>query len=156
MTSVAPLDVLVDSSVVLKWELAGEAHAAEADELLEDWRHGVIRVSTSDQLPVELASALLGACRKPPVRLLEAAALQTLGDLLALPLVYRPTQHQVLLRRAFAIALNHNQRVYDCVYVALAEAQGLEFWAGDRRLYNALSSSFPFIRWIGGYVRRRP
>ena len=156
MTPSGPPEVLVDASVVVKWELSSEAFAAEARELLEDWNHGVIRVGTSDQLPLEVTSALPSVCRKHPPRLTRQQSLQALGWITLLPFRYRPTRRRRLLRRAFVIAHRFNQRVYDCVYVALAEEEGLEFWTGDQRLFNALSSSCPLIRWIGGYVRRRP
>jgi hypothetical protein len=59
-------------------------------------------------------------------------------------------------RRAFIIAQRFQQRAYDCLYVALAEQQGVEFWTGDRRLYNALPTHYVFVQWIGDYQRQRP
>jgi hypothetical protein len=44
-----------------------------------------------------------------------------------------------------------NQRIYDCFYVALAEREGVNFWTGDERLYNALATHLPFIRFIADY-----
>lgn len=56
---------------------------------------------------------------------------------------------------AFDIAQQYDQRSYDCIYVALAQREGLEFWTGDRRLYNALNPHVAFVRWIGDYQRKR-
>ncbi len=60
-----------------------------------------------------------------------------------------------LVSRAFEIAVPSHQHAYDCIYVAVAEAKKLEFWTGDERLYNALHSTFPFIRRIAHYQRKR-
>jgi predicted nucleic acid-binding protein len=49
---------------------------------------------------------------------------------------------------------DNQQRAYDCLYVALAERDGIELWTGDERLYNALHAQHPFVRWIADYQRR--
>jgi predicted nucleic acid-binding protein len=74
-------------------------------------------------------------------------------DLLALPLVLFDVGP--ILVRAFEIAQMHNQRSYDCIYIAVAEWEGRELWTGDQRLYNVLHTHFAFVRWVGDYRRRR-
>jgi hypothetical protein len=44
--------------------------------------------------------------------------------------------------------------VFD-ICVALAEKK-VAFWTGDEKLYDALHSPFPFVRWIADYQRKRP
>lgn len=154
--SPAATPLLADCSVVAKWKLASELHASQAGELLLDWQAGVIQVCASDQLFVELMNALLRACRAPSPRLTVDEAEAAHGEVSALPFAVFKTRGRRLLARALRIAHRHNQRGYDCVYVALAERKGIEFWTGDQRLYNALHSSFPFIRHIASYARKRP
>jgi predicted nucleic acid-binding protein len=60
-----------------------------------------------------------------------------------------------LVQRATEIAIRYQQNSYDCLYVALAEREGVELWTGDERLVNALSPHFPFIRFIGEYKPKR-
>ncbi len=43
------------------------------------------------------------------------------------------------------IALATRHAVYDCVYVALAEAEGCELVTADDKLARTLRPSFPFI-----------
>lgn len=148
--------LLVDCSVVAKWKLTSEPHAAQARELLLDWRDGAVLVAVPDQLFSELVNSMLGACRKYPPRLTVAQARDALRELLASPFTVYRTIGKGILTRAFEIAYPNNQRAYDCLYVALAERKRLEFWTGDQRLFNALHSHFPFIRWIAHYQRRRP
>src|SRR5262245_51809931 len=55
-------------------------------------------------------------------------AREAIRDLLALPFVVCDVT--ALADRAFAIAYQHQQRAYDCLYVALAEWDGAELWTG--------------------------
>lgn len=142
--------------MVVKWKLTSEPHASQARELFLDWEQGAIEVCVPDQLLVEVANALLGASRKHPPRLTLTEASAALRDLLDMPFTIYKATGKRMVPRAFEIAQQYNQRVYDCIYVALAERKDIEFWTGDERLYNALHSAFPFLCWIADYVRRRP
>ncbi len=37
---------------------------------------------------------------------------------------------------------------YDAVYLAMAQRLRCNFWTADRRLYEAASGWFPWVRWI--------
>jgi predicted nucleic acid-binding protein len=76
-------------------------------------------------------------------------------DLMALPFVLHDLVAP-LLCRAFDLAKQYNQHSNDCLYVALAEREGVEFWTGDQRLVNGFQSHYSFVRWIADYKRRRP
>jgi predicted nucleic acid-binding protein len=124
--------------------------------LFLDWQHKVISVSAPDQLFVEMMSAFLRATRGPAPRLTADEARTAIQQVHALPFsVYRATGKRTIAR-AFEIAHRYNQRGYDCVYVALAERKGIDFWTGDERLYNALHAAHPFVRRIADYQRQRP
>src|SRR5262249_45484585 len=98
----------------------------------------------------------LGATRKHPPRLAAAEARDTLDDLAASPYMVFKTTGRKILARAFNIAEQFSQQAHDCLYVALAERKRIEFWTCDARLYNALHTAFPFVRWIAHYQRKRP
>jgi predicted nucleic acid-binding protein len=143
----------IDCSVVIKWQLVSEPHAKESEELFLDWQHLAVELSAPILLPIEVMSAFLRSYRQG--RILETEAHDYIRDLSALPFVLHGTTTPLALR-AFEIARHHNQRSYDCVYVALAEQESIELWTGDQRLYNALHGHYPFVRWIADYVRKRP
>jgi predicted nucleic acid-binding protein len=143
----------VDCSVVVKSRLTGEPSAAEAGELPLDWQRPVIELSAPTLLPCEIMSAFLRAFRQG--RLTEAEALDAVRSLSRLPFDLREMTTPILLR-AFELAHQYNQRAYDCIYVALAEQEGIELWTADQRLYNALHGHCAFIRWIADYRRKRP
>jgi predicted nucleic acid-binding protein len=147
---------MIDASVAVKWKLRSEPHDAEAHELYRDWQEGVFEVCIPDQTLAEVANALLRACRKHPPQLTPDEAQDGLRELLNLPFSVRRSSARRTITRAFEIARQYNQRVYDCIYVALAERTQVEFWTDDDRLYNALHGAFPFIRRLADYTRRRP
>ena len=43
------------------------------------------------------------------------------------------------------IAISTKQAVYDCIYLALAEAEGCEWVTADDQFARALRASYPFI-----------
>ena len=142
--------LVVDCSVVVKWKIPTEDHAAAAEALLGDWEHHVVDVSVPNHFPSEVISAFLRAFRRGRITAEEAR--EAIQDLLALPFVLRDVT--AIADRAFVIAHQHQQRAYDCLYVALAERDGVELWTGDERLYNALHAQYPFVRWIADYQQR--
>ena len=56
--------IVVDCSVVVKWELTAEPQAVEAMELLLDWQHKAVVVHAPGFLFLETSSALLRAQRQ--------------------------------------------------------------------------------------------
>jgi hypothetical protein len=50
-----------------------------------------------------------------------------------------------LLIRAMEIAVSTKQAVYDCIYLALAEAEGCELVTADDQFARGLRSSYPFV-----------
>jgi predicted nucleic acid-binding protein len=50
-----------------------------------------------------------------------------------------------ILQSAFEIAQTHGRTVYDCLYVALAEAVDADCVTADEKLASALSTRFPVI-----------
>jgi predicted nucleic acid-binding protein len=126
--------LVVDCSVVVKWKILTEDHAAAAATLFGDWEHEVVDVLVPNHFPSEVISAFLRASRRG--RLTTDEAREAIRDLLALPFVLCDVT--TLADRAFSIAHQHQQRAYECLYVALAEPDGVELWTGDERLYNAL------------------
>jgi predicted nucleic acid-binding protein len=145
--------LLIDSGILVKWQLTSEEYASEAQELLEDWRHRVTKVCVPIHVFTEVMSAFLKAQRRG--RLSEQEALDGVNILLGFPVTFYKVTGRIITR-ALQIATQENQRGYDCVYVALAERKGMDFWTADERLFNAVRLRYPFVRWIADYIRKRP
>jgi predicted nucleic acid-binding protein len=139
--------LVLDCSILVKGELPGEVYAAEAMELARDWDAGAITVHVTDLIPSEIGSVFLKALRRG--RITAGRARVSIERLLDMP--YTPHASPPLVLRAFEIADQYNQRIYDCFYVALAEREGVDFWTGDERLCNALGAQFPCVRFIADY-----
>jgi predicted nucleic acid-binding protein len=50
-----------------------------------------------------------------------------------------------LLIRSMEIAISTKRAVYDCIYLALAEAEGCEFVTADDQFARGLRTAYPFI-----------
>jgi predicted nucleic acid-binding protein len=68
-------------------------------------------------------------------------------------LLAQPVQVMIddaLLRRGFALATQFNRpTAYDAQYLAVAERLSCDFWTADERLYNAVKTQLPWVRWLG-------
>jgi predicted nucleic acid-binding protein len=110
--------LLVNCSLVVKWKITTEDYAGKAEELLLDWQTRRVEVCAPILLQAEVMSAFLRAHRRGQVSRTEAE--DAIRDLLALPFVLFDVAPIVV--RAFEIAQVHNQRSYDCIYIAATEA----------------------------------
>lgn len=139
--------IVIDASVALKWELREEEATLQADQLLDDLATGKLSVLVPTLFDYEITNALKVAVTKG--RTTESSAMAALSDfrLYSVERVDFPP----LQEDAFQLALRHQRSVYDSAYVALAQALGLWLFTGDKRLYNALSSTLDWVRWIGDY-----
>jgi predicted nucleic acid-binding protein len=131
---------VLDSSVALKWVLP-ESDSSKALRLRDEYRNGVHELLAPDLFPSEIANALASAERQKRIQAGEAAVF--LNDILTAA----PAVHDALplLIRALEIAIAEKQAVYDCVYLALAEAEGCDLVTADDKLARALRPSYPFI-----------
>jgi predicted nucleic acid-binding protein len=131
---------VLDSNVALKWVLP-EKDDDKAIRIRDGFMQGIHELHSPDVFPIEVAHSLAKAERRGDIQQGEGA--RKMADLFS----YMPNLHAylVLLPKAFAIASQFRIGVYDCLYVALAEAEGCELVTADERLVRALSATFPFI-----------
>ena len=131
---------VLDSSVALKWVLP-EADSGKAIRLRDEYGKGTHELVAPDIFPPEIANALAAAERSKRIQPGESAIF--LNDVLSAAPVLHPTAP--LLIRAMEIAISTKHAVYDCIYVALAEAEGCELVTADDKLARNLRHSYPFI-----------
>lgn len=124
--------LVVDSSVAVKWFLP-EVHSAEAAALL----NGDIELGAPDLLLVEAANIFWKKVRLGELDHADAdvamVALST-GGLHLLSTVS-------LLPRARVIARDLDHPIYDCAYLAAAEAWDTAVVSADRRLFDRVRAS---------------
>ncbi|GGB33811.1 hypothetical protein GCM10011380_24110 [Sphingomonas metalli] len=122
---------IIDASVALKWVVEEEGSDVAVTLLAGP-------IVAPDLVRTELANALWSKTRRGEIEALHAQA--GLAEVEAiLPVV--PTT--ALTGRALQIALQLRHPVYDCIYLALAEALDMRLVTADRRLSAACQES-PF------------
>ena len=126
------MKLTVDASVVVKWYVS-ETHSEEARVLLG---HRLERFAP-DFVLVELANIFWKKARLREIgdphayfqelsRIREAVVLSSSAD---------------LIERAAQVAAQIDHPVYDCLYIACAEATGSTLMTADRRLRDAVADS---------------
>jgi predicted nucleic acid-binding protein len=131
---------VLDSNVAMKWVLE-ENLSDKASRIRDKFARGVHELLAPDDFLAEVAHALTRAQRQGRITPLEVDLF--MADLLTTP----PRFHSYvpLLSRAIEIAVHARIGVYDCLYVALAEAESCELLTADDRLVRTLVTTFPFI-----------
>ena len=127
------MTLIIDASVALKWFLGDEPHAATARALLETGEP----LLAPDLIVAEVCNAAWLGVRADRLS-------QTQAELIArsLPSLFDTLVHGALLaERAVAIAGQLVHPVYDCFYLALAEARGFIFVTADNRLLRKVRNT---------------
>ena len=120
---------VLDASVAVKWVLP-EPDSANALRLRDAFCQKSYELLSPDTFPVEVAHALTRAERK---RLLQPSeAMIKLTDLFSTAPDLRP--YLPLLGRAVDLSSQQRIGVFDCLYVALAEAEQCRVASADQRM----------------------
>lgn len=133
-------DLVVDSSVVAKWILP-EADSAKAHQLIVQTSASGERLIVLDLVFPEVANAIWKRHRQQLINLSESREL--LEALVRSPVAVEPAVS--LLAFAFEIAAKYDRAIYDSLFVALAQQQGLPGITADEPLFNAIHVDFPRI-----------
>ena len=141
-----PSAVVVDASVVLKWQLEDEEAVSEALALRNDFLiHGRIDLAAPSLLVYEVTNGMLTATRQG--RLSRDQAEEGLANLLAAGVrLMAPDPPRIL-----SLSLLWKISAYDGTYLAIAEKLDSEVWTGDRAFYTACRRKGSRVRWIGDY-----
>ncbi len=146
MTAEEPKLIVVDASIALKWQFEDEEFGLQAKTIRNDFLgRGVSRLVAPTIFSYELINGTITALKRG--RISQEDASTGLLNLLLVPVELHPPP----LERTFALALEHRLSAYDSSYVSLAELLGAELWTADRLLYNTVTPSLPWVRWIGDY-----
>jgi predicted nucleic acid-binding protein len=132
--------IVLDASVAAKWlvPLPTEPYREEAVKLLRAYNDGKFDIVVPDLFWVEIANFLWKAARSGRCTPVEASA--SLAAVIEYNFQSVPTIS--LLRGAFDIAALHDQTIYDCLYVVLAEQTEAELITADEKLANALAAHY--------------
>ena len=139
--------VVIDASVALKWRLRDEEATQQADAPLDDFLVGKLELLTPTLFDYEIANALRVAVTRQ--RLSEQDAVAAFADF---------AQYAILRCDFLGISIptfllsgQHQRSAYDSAYIALAQMQGIWFFTGDKRLFNAVGQALAWVKWLGDY-----
>ncbi|PYT23497.1 MAG: hypothetical protein DMG57_31760 [Acidobacteria bacterium] len=138
---------VIDASVVAKWFLP-EAHKDKAEKLLRDFLDEKVELTAPDLLVAEVGNTLWKRCTLlRDISSLQAA--QSYDDFLALalPLSSSPT----VAATALKLATDERHKIYDMLYIALAEENACKFVTADETLLNKLAGKFRCLCWLGDF-----
>ncbi len=138
--------IVVDASLVLKWQLDDEEDVAPAVAIRDDYLiRDTVNLAAPTLLVYELANGVWSAARRG--RITEEIAPEALRNLLDCEIeLHAPAGDRIL-----TLALQHDITAYDAAYVSLAERLRAELWTADRPLYEAVAGSYGWVRWVADY-----
>jgi predicted nucleic acid-binding protein len=128
---------VVDASVAIKWFIP-EIHSASAVQA----RRLRQRLHVPNFMTLELGNVIAKKIRRSELTRADGKAI--LKELRDLPLQRHADER--LFPAAYELAVDTRRSLYDCLYLALAEAVDGRLVTADRKFYNALA--------IGPYGRR--
>lgn len=150
MVAGKPRTVVVDASVVLKWQLDDEEYVPQATALRDDFYLKETMKAIAPQLLVyEVVNGIVTATKRK--RIASDNAIEAISNLMALGVELR----EINPLKVLGLALQYNLAAYDAAYLALAEAEGCELWTGDRQFYQAVKGELPWAKWVGDYALER-
>jgi predicted nucleic acid-binding protein len=136
----------IDASTAAKWQLSEEPEAGQARNMLWDYAAERVAFVAPKIWHYEIANVINKAVSTR--RLTEGEGQQAFEALQALDIEFiewpSPTE-------AYRLARMYRRSVYNSLYLATAQANSVDLWTGDHRLYNAVKNQLSFVRWIGDY-----
>lgn len=141
-------NLVVDTSVAVKWYLRDEELLNQADRLLADWTGGQWTFVAPGHFPYELTNAILRAERRqrPAVRRIEDA----MKDIAVLLRAYRFIDPSLILPISVQLAADLGASFFDACFLSVARMEGCSLITADAAFYRQARSQ-PGVLWLGDY-----
>ena len=123
--------MIIDASVAFKWLIEEPGSATAIGWIGRD------ELNAPALLHAEVANALRKAIGRNEL----PADAETIEMLAGLTDLINPVDERPFIGRALAIAVELNHAVYDCIYLALAEARGEKLLTADDKFARKLAAS---------------
>ena len=130
-------NIVVDTSVIIKWFFSENEENAEASHLiLKRFLHSEIGIITPEIALFELTNVVKNKIRPENNEMIGMGIIDRIYNL---GIVFKITKQ--VLKNAFNMALAINESVYDCMFIATAEHFKSKFITDDKRLYLSYENS---------------
>lgn len=139
--------LVVDASVILKWQLNDEEYVEQALLLKKDYLdESAIQLVAPSLFLYELINGIIVAAREN--RISPENSFETLRNILVANIEIREIDPYKVLE----LCQSYNIAAYDAAYLALAESLDCDLWTGDKAFYNAVKGESVRVKWIGFYT----
>lgn len=143
--------VCIDANIVVR-SLVSSPLSDKADKLLEDAQTQQLTLVAPTLLIFEVASTLRRMVYLKAITSDEGE--QAFEVFSRIPI--RLAHSKGVIALAWQLAKQFNRpRAYDTAYLAVAQIYGCELWTADERLYNAVQTKLPWVKWLGDYASSR-
>lgn len=140
-------NLVIDASVGLKWFLDDEREIKKAQRILDNFEKKQVKLLLPTLWIYEVTNGFRTAVLKRRIKKQDAQKYTQELKELAFPLV----DLSYLVEKIMTDSLSFGLSIYDAAYVVLAKQEGVDFFTGDKRLYNTLKNKLSFVKWIGDY-----
>ncbi|MCR4318459.1 MAG: type II toxin-antitoxin system VapC family toxin [Planctomycetes bacterium] len=138
--------MVVDSSVVLKWFLPGEVYEAQSLSIFEDFVQRKVEIHVPTIFHYEVLNVIVVSIRRE--RLNHSKADTALQNFLNLKF---PTHDALdLAWDVLQACKEYPISGYDASYLSLSTSLNADFFTADKRLFNNVKK-LQFVKWIGDY-----
>ncbi len=140
------IDLVVDSSVAIKW-FVPETFSAEADRILLAHDQGALAFTAPEVIYAEFGNIVWKK------HLFQGLSASDADFALARfqQLNFSVTSDAALLDEAYRLAVMYKRTVYDSLYLALSLRVGCQFVTADERLVNAVGATFSNVIWLANW-----
>ena len=146
-SSASPSLVCLDANVVVR-SLIPAPLSDQAEALLQEVRTRQLILIAPALLAFEVTSVLRRLVHLQELTPDEGE--EAFETFLRIPI--RLSQRKGVIPLAWQLAKQFNRtRDYDTSYLAVLQLYGCELWTADERLYNAVGSQLPWVKWLGDY-----
>ena len=142
---------VIDASVLAKIYLKDEDHTEIAETIVSRYISGTIDLVAPQFILYEVPSTILAAVRRR--RLNAERGYQAIREFfeLRIPLVGDDATLQSMIEAAYTLAQDTGCKIYDSLYLVVAEAFDCPFITADAKLFRALSQQTDYLAWIGDF-----
>lgn len=139
--------IVIDSSVILKWYLADEEYSQKALSLLDKYVSNELDILAPSLLEYEVINGLMIAKKRG--RIQEKKVLTAIDGFISLELnlinlsLYYP--------KVIHYCKVYNRSAYDASYLALANEEGISLVTADKGLYNMVKKDLKWVKWLGDF-----
>ncbi len=139
--------IVIDSSIVSKWFFPQEELVNEANEILADFKNGLLKLYAPSILAYEIINVLALGTIRLRINYDKARGLLQYFRFLNISLVNFDSFYE----EALELSVSNKISIYDTSFIVLASKIKVDFYTADKKLVGKVSKEFSFVRYLSDY-----